>query len=88
MWIQLTLFKNRYKERIIKYIKAFNILKIVVLVFYYRNILANDIEAANVNKLLTNKKRPEKGAFVERFMLYDQIIILLTKMYYSHFSQN
>ena len=63
MWIQLTLFKNKYKERVIKYIKVFNILKIVVLVFYYRNILANDIEAANVNKLLTNKKRPEKGAF-------------------------
>lgn len=88
MWIRLTLFKNRYKEKIIKYIKVFNILEIVVLVFKIVIFLENDIEAANVNKLLTNKKRPEKGAFVERFMLYDQIIILLTKMHYSHFSQN
>ena len=53
MWIQLTLFKNRYKEKIIKYIRVFNILKIVVLVFYYRNILAIDIE--------DNKQKKEKG---------------------------
>lgn len=60
----MTLFKNRYKERIIKYIKVFNILEIVVLVFKIVIFLENDIEAANVNKLLTNKKRPEKGAFL------------------------
>lgn len=54
MWIQLTLFKNKHKERIIKYIKVFNILEIVVLVFTIVIFLENDIEAANVNKLLTN----------------------------------
>lgn len=33
MWIRLNLFKNRYKEKIIKYIRVFNILEIVVLFF-------------------------------------------------------